>query len=56
MHLIGPHEWDCSVLDYSYPSSDGEPVWSTDPTERFAFDPNLDEFGGYTYWAIQTLI
>ena len=24
--------------------------------ERFAFDPNFDEFGDYTQWAIQTLI
>ena len=35
------HEWDPSVLDYSYASDDGEPKWSTDPNERFAFDPNF---------------
>ena len=27
---------------------DGEPPWSNDPDERFAFDPNFDEFGDYT--------
>ena len=51
--LTGPHEWDPSVLDYT--SGDGEPLWSNDPHERFAFDPNFDEFGDYTQRAIQTL-
>ena len=53
--LKGPHEWDPSVLDYTHPSSDGEPPWSNDPDERFASDPNFDEFGDYTQRAIQTL-
>ena len=52
VHLTGPHEWDPSVLDYTHPS--GAP-WSNDPDERFAFDPNFDEFGDYTQRAIQTL-
>ena len=55
VHLTGPHEWDPSVLDYAYPSGDGEPPWSNDPNERSAFDPNFDEFGDYTQRAIQTL-
>ena len=55
MHLIGPHEWDPSVLDYTHPSGDGEPPWSNDSDERSAFDPNFDEFGDYTQSAIQTL-
>ena len=45
VHLTGPHEWDPSVLDYTHPSGDGEPPWPNDPDERFAFDPNFDEFG-----------
>ena len=45
VHLKGPHKWDPSVLDYTYPTHDGEPPWSNDPDERFAFDPNFDEFG-----------
>ena len=45
VHLTGPHEWDPSVLDYTHPSGDGEPPWSNDPDERFAFDHNFDEFG-----------
>ena len=45
MHLTGSHELDESVLDFTYPSGDGEPPQSNDPTERFAFDPNFDEFG-----------
>ena len=55
VHLTGPHEWDPSVLDYTHASGDGEPPWSNDPDERFAFDPNFDEFGDYTQRAIQTL-
>ena len=55
MHLTGPHEWNPAVLDYSYPSGDGEPTWSTDPNERFALDPKSDEFGDYTERVIQTL-
>ena len=49
--------WNCitSVLDYTHPSGDGEPPWSDDPDERYAFDPNFDEFGDYTQRAIQTL-
>ena len=47
VHLAGPNEWDPSVLHYTHPSSDGEPPWSNDPNERFAFDPNFDEYGDY---------
>ena len=45
VHLTGPHQWDPSVLDYSYPSADGEPKWSTDPNEWFAFDLNMMNLG-----------
>ena len=37
------------------PSGDGEPPWSNDPDERFAFDPIFDDFGYYTQWSIQSL-
>ena len=55
MHLTGPHEWGPSALDFSYPSGDGKPTWSTGPTERFAFNPNFDEFGDYTHGGIHKL-
>ena len=55
VHLTGSHEWDPSVLDSTHPSGDGEPLWYNEPDERFAFDPNFDEFGDYTQRAIQTL-
>ena len=55
VHLTGPHEWDPSVLDFTHPSGDGEPPKSNDHNERFAFDPNFNEFGDYTHRAIQTL-
>ena len=54
-HIAKPHEWDSSVLDFTHPSGDGEPPWSNDPDERFAFDPNFVEFGDYTQRTIQTL-
>ena len=53
--LTGPYEWDPSVLDFTHPSCDGEPPWSNDPNERFAFDPNFDELWDETQRAIQTL-
>ena len=53
--LTGAHEWDPSDLDYTHPSGDGEPPWSNDPDERFAFDPNFDEIGDYTQRAIQSI-
>ena len=56
VHLTGPHEWDPSVLDYTHPFGNGDPSWSNDPDERFAFDPNFYEFGDYTQRAIQTFI
>ena len=55
VHQTGPHKWNPSVLDFTDPSGDGEPPWSNDPTERFAFDCNFDEFGDCTHRAIQTL-
>ena len=55
VHLTGLHEWDPSVFDFTHPSGDGEPPWSNDPDERFAFDTNFDEIGDYTKMSIQTL-
>ena len=42
VHVTGPNEWDPSVLDFAYPSGNGEPPWSNDPTDRFALDENSD--------------
>ena len=47
VHLTSPNEWDPSVLDYVHPEDNMEPDWANDPTERFQFDPNSDEFGDY---------
>ena len=54
-HMAKFCQWDPSVVDYTHPSGDGEPPWSNDPGERYASDPNFDEFGDYTQKAIQTL-
>ena len=32
--LLSPHEWDPSVLNYSYPSTHGYPSWAPDPSAR----------------------
>ena len=52
VHLSEPHDHDPSVLDFSYPSGDGEPPWTNDPTERLTFDHNFDEFGDFTHRSI----
>ena len=43
--LTGPHEWDPSVLDYTHPTTSGDPTWAPDPSQHGAHDPRLDEFG-----------
>ena len=30
--LTGPHEWDPSVLDYTHPTTSGDPTWAPDPS------------------------
>ena len=45
--LIGPHEWDPSVLDYTHPTTSGDPTWAPDPSQRGAHDPRIDEFGDF---------
>ena len=55
VHLTSNHEWDPSVLDFSYPEGDGEPVWACDPQHLDLLDPNFDPHGLYTKRAINTL-
>ena len=45
--LTGPHEWDPTVLDYTHPTTSGNPTWAPDPSERGAHDPRIDEFGNF---------
>ena len=56
VHLTSIHEWDPSVLDFSYPDRDGEPVWTCDPQYVDLIDPNFDPQGLYTKRAINTLL
>ena len=51
VHLTSIHEWDPSVLDFSYSEGDGEPVWACDPQHVDFIDPQ----GLYTKRAINTL-
>ena len=53
--LASIHKWDPSVLDYSHPEGDGEPVWACDPQHINLLDPNFDTHGLYTKRAINTL-
>ena len=45
--LTGPHEWDPSVLDYTHPTTAGDPSWAPDPSQCGAHDPSIDEFGNF---------
>ena len=56
VHLTSIHEWDPSVLDYSHPEGDGEPLWACDPQHLDLLDPNFDAHGLYTKRAINTLL
>ena len=47
MLLTGPHEWDPSVLDYTHPTTVGDPTWASDPSQHGAHDPRIDEFGNF---------
>ena len=55
VHLTSIDEWDPSVLDFSYPEGDGEPVWESDPQHVDLIDPDFDHQGLYTKRAINTL-
>ena len=45
--LTGPHEWDPSVLDYTHPTTAGDPTWAPDPFQHGAHGPRIDEFGNF---------
>ena len=55
VHLTSIHEWDPSVLDFSYPEGHGEPVWACDSQHVDLIDLNFDHQGLYTKRAINTL-
>ena len=55
VHLTSIHEWDPSVLDYSHPECDGEPVLAIDPQHIDLLDPNFDTYRLYTKRGINTL-
>ena len=42
--LTGPHEWDPAVLDYTHPTTAGDPTWAPDPSQHGTHDPRIDEF------------
>ena len=54
--LTGPHEWDPSVLDYTLPTTSGDPTWAPDPSLRGAHGPRIDEFGNFKGRLQHTLI
>ena len=45
--LTGPHEWDPSVPDYTFPTTSGDPTRAPDPSQHGAHDPRIDEFGNF---------
>ena len=54
--LTGPHEWDPSVLDYTHPTTSGDPTWAPDPSLLGDHDPRIDEFGNFKGRVQHTLI
>ena len=54
--LTGPHEWDPSVLDYTHPTTSGDPTCAPDPSLLGAHDPRIDEFGNFKGRVQHTLI
>ena len=42
--LTGPHEWDPSVLDYTHPTTAGDPTWAPDPCQCGHMTPGLMNF------------
>ena len=55
VHLTSIHEWDPSVLGYSHPEGDGEPIQACDPQHIDLIDPNFDTHGLYMKTAINIL-
>ena len=55
VHLTSIHEWDPSVLDYSHPGGDGEPVWDIEPQHKDLLNPKFDSHGLFTKRTITTL-
>ena len=53
--LTGHHEWDPSVLDYTHPSTAGDPTWAPAPSQCGAHDPRIDGFGNYKVRVHHTL-
>ena len=56
MLLTGPHEWDPSVLDYTHPTTSGDPTWAPDPSLCGTHDSRIDEFGNFKGRVQHTLI
>ena len=54
--LTGPHELDPSILDYTHPTTSGDPTWAPDPSLRGTHDPRIDEFGNFKGRVQHTLI
>ena len=54
--LTGPHDWDPSVLDYTHPTTSGDPTWVPDSSLLGAHDPRIDEFGNFKGRVQHTLI
>ena len=55
IHLTYIHEWDPTVLDYSHPEGEAEPLWVCDPQHIDLLNPNFDTHRLYTKRAINIL-
>ena len=41
-----------SVLDYTHPTTSGDPTWAPEPSLQGTHDPTIDEFGNFK-WRVQ---
>ena len=53
--ITSPYEWDSSVLDYTYPNTQGYPSGAPDPFARDQDDLKIDECGIFQNVVVQTL-
>ena len=53
--LTGPHEWDPLVLDYTYPTTSGDPTMVPDPSQCGVYDPRIVAFGNFKWRVYHTL-
>ncbi|KAL7570793.1 hypothetical protein ACA910_014422 [Epithemia clementina (nom. ined.)] len=53
--FTNPADWDPALLDYDFPTTDGQPVWDQLMDDRPYEEPRFDDFGDFTGRVVATL-